>query len=55
MAEKLCGCIKKVGKEPRSIGICTGTIFNRRNLTRGKFQCKKERKVVFTKKNRKPL
>jgi hypothetical protein len=55
MAKKLCGCIKKVGKEPRSIGICTGTIFNRRNLTRGKFQCRKERKVAFTKKNKKPI
>jgi len=55
LASKLCRCIKKVGDEPRSIGICSGTIFNRRNLTRGKFQCKKERKVTFTKKNRKPL
>uniref|UniRef100_A0A6C0EGW3 Uncharacterized protein n=1 Tax=viral metagenome TaxID=1070528 RepID=A0A6C0EGW3_9ZZZZ len=55
LANKLCGCIKKVGasieNEPKSIGICTKTIFNKRNMKRGKFTCKKNNKprVKFTK------
>jgi len=53
MATKLCKCIKQVGvkikNEPRSIGICTKTIFNRRGFTRGKFTCKKKQKVEFKK------
>ena len=46
--KKLCGCIKKVNtqtnNEARSIAICTKTIFNKRNMKRGKFTCKKNRK-----------
>jgi hypothetical protein len=59
LAQKLCKCIKKVdskvNNEPRSIGICTKTIFNRKGLTRGKFTCKEKRHVSFKKtmKNRK--
>lgn len=55
LANKLCSCIKKVGSsienEPKSIGICTKTIFNKRNMKRGKFTCKKNNKprVKFTK------
>jgi hypothetical protein len=51
LAEKLCRCIKKIEpvNEARSIGICTKTIFNRKGLTRGKFECKKNRKVTFRK------
>ena len=53
MATKLCKCIKQVGvkikNEPRSIGICSKTIFNRRGFTRGKFTCKKKQKVEFKK------
>ena len=53
MATKLCKCIKQVGvkikNEPRSIGICTKTIFNRKGLSRGKFTCKKKQKVEFKK------
>lgn len=55
LAEKLCKCIKKVGNnnknigEPRAIGICTKTIFNRKGLTRGKFNCKGKRSVNFNK------
>jgi hypothetical protein len=56
MGTKLCKCIKKVGvkikNEPRSIGICTKTIFNRRGFTRGKFTCKKKQKVEFKKTNK---
>ena len=56
MATKLCKCIKQVGvkikNEPRSIGICTKTIFNRRGFTRGKFTCKKKQKVEFKKTNK---
>jgi hypothetical protein len=57
--KKLCSCIKKVNEQTkdefRSIGICTKTIFNKRNMKRGKFTCKKTRKPQFkftkTKKN----
>ena len=50
---KLCRCIKKIDSyaknEPKSIGICTKTIFNRKGLTRGKFKCKGKRYVNFNK------
>ena len=50
LAEKLCKCIKKIDVlEPRSIGICTKTIFNNKGFTRGKFQCKNKRFVTFRK------
>ena len=53
LALKLCKCIKKVNtkddNEPRAIGICTKTIFNRKGLTRGKFKCKGKRFVKFNK------
>ena len=64
LSEKLCRCIKKVEPEyapdtNKSIGICTNSIFNRKNLKRGKFKCKGKRSVKFqknigaiTKKNR---
>ena len=45
LSEKLCRCIKKVGKsvksEAKAIGICTRSIFKRKGLKRGKFTCKK--------------
>ena len=45
LSEKLCRCIKKVGKsvksEPKAIGVCTRNIFKRKGLKRGKFTCKK--------------
>ena len=51
MAEKLCKCIKSidVNNEPKSIGICTRTIFNNKGYTRGEFQCKKTQSVQFVK------
>lgn len=51
MAEKLCKCIKSVdvNNEPKSIGICTKTIFNSKGYTRGKFKCRDKRKVSFRK------
>ena len=56
LATKLCKCIKKVGVkikiEPRSIGICTKTIFNRNGFTRGKFTCKKKQSVELKKTNK---
>jgi len=53
MAQKLCKCIKKIDPiyEAKSIGICTKTIFTRKGLTRGQFQCKKTQSVKFRKKN----
>ena len=49
MAEKLCRCIKKVDvkNEPKSIGICSKSIFVNKGYTRGKFTCKKIRTVKF--------
>lgn len=55
LSEKLCKCIKKIEpkNESRSIGICTKSIFKKKGLTRGKFNCKGKSKVIFnkTKKN----
>lgn len=62
LADKLCRCIKKVekGNEARAIGICTKTIINSKGIKRGKFTCKKNKKILLskirknvTKKNRK--
>jgi len=50
LAEKLCKCIKKVGPETKSIAICTKTIFNNKNLKRGKFKCTGKRSVKILKK-----
>ena len=51
LSSKLCRCIKKVEptNEARSIGVCTKTIFNRKGLTRGKFNCKGKQRVSFNK------
>jgi len=50
LSEKLCKCIKDIDvEEPRSIGICTKTIFNKKGFTRGKFRCKNKRFVTFRK------
>ena len=51
LAEKLCSCIKKVNpvNEAKSIGVCTRSIFNRKQLKRGTFRCKRGRKVSFRK------
>jgi hypothetical protein len=55
LSEKLCRCIKKVDpeNEKKSIAICTKSIFNRKELKRGKFNCKvkgnKKQSVKLTK------
>ena len=53
LSEKLCRCIKKVGEteEQKAIAICTKSIFNRKGLKRGKFNCKgkDKRSVKFAK------
>jgi hypothetical protein len=51
LALKLCRCIKKVSptNEAKAIGVCTRTIFNRKNLTRGAFTCKRGRSVQISK------
>lgn len=55
LAGKLCRCIKKVDpiNEPRSIAICTKTIFNRKHYIRGTFKCKGKKIVTFRKSNSK--
>ena len=52
LSEKLCNCIKKLDlNEKNAIAICTISIFNRKNLKRGKFNCKKNRSVKLQKMN----
>lgn len=53
LTTKLCRCIKKVDKEneARAIGICTKTIINNKEFTRGKFTCKKKQSIILKKKN----
>lgn len=52
LSEKLCRCIKKIDTviEAKSIGICTKNIFNRKGLTRGKFNCKGKQNVTYKRK-----
>jgi len=54
LSEKLCKCIKKVSptNEAKAIGVCTKAIFNRKGLTRGKFNCTGKKQVVFSKTKR---
>lgn len=49
--DKLCRCIKKLDpdNEVSSIAICTSTIFNKKNIKRGKFTCKKKRMIKLSK------
>jgi hypothetical protein len=51
LALKLCRCIKKVSpsNEAKAIGVCTRTIFKRKNLMRGPFTCKRGRSVQVSK------
>ena len=53
LSDKLCRCIKKVGKsvksEPRAIGICTKSIFKQKGLKRGKFTCRRRRSIELGK------
>lgn len=56
LATKLCRCIRKVNQGPRSIGICTKSIFTQRHLNRGSFRCKgRNRTVNVTKKTKKRI
>ena len=41
-----------INNEPKSIGICTRSIFKNKNLSRGRFKCKNNQSVVV-KKNKK--
>jgi len=52
LSEKLCRCIKKVDTiiEAKAIGVCTKNIFNRKGLTRGKFNCKGKQNITYKKK-----
>ena len=53
LSTKLCRCINKLKQfKSRAIGICTKTIINNKNLTRGKFTCKKPYKISVTKKRK---
>jgi len=54
LSEKLCRCIKKIDTdvEAKSIGICSKNIFNRKGLTRGKFNCKGKQNVTYKKINK---
>lgn len=53
LANKLCRCIKKVGKhipEQMAIGTCTKTVINNKGLTRGKFTCRNKQTIKLYKK-----
>ena len=49
IAKKFCSCIKKVAKkfkqEGIAIGICSKSVVGNKGLKRGKFRCKKSRKI----------
>jgi len=50
LANKLCRCIKSLNKNKKlkeqiAIGICTKNIFNKKNITRGKFTCRKKQTI----------
>ena len=50
LSEKLCRCIKKIpGNEKKNITICTKSIFQRKNLKRGKFSCKTKKRLHLEK------
>lgn len=51
MADKLCKCIKRIDpkNEPKSIAICTKTLFNNKGYRRGKFTCIGKRNINITK------
>jgi hypothetical protein len=59
LAEKLCKCIKKVKKnddehdnetsvedESKAIAICSNSIFEKKGLERGLFDCKKKPRLI---------
>ena len=55
MNQKLCRCIKKVGKqrkqenERRDIGICRKSVISRKNLNIYKFKCKNKKVLLPSK------
>jgi hypothetical protein len=51
ISEKLCKCIKKIDHKyhSKAIGICTKSIINKKGFKRGKFTCKKKRKINLSK------
>ena len=57
LATKLCRCIKKVDKndEPKSISVCTNSIFKNRGLKYNAFQCAPAFTLLKTKRNKHSL
>ena len=51
LASKLCKCIKKIDptNEPKSIGICTKSVINRKGFRRGKFTCRTKPSIQIKK------
>lgn len=51
LANKLCRCIKKFGSddESQAISICKNSIFTKKGLTVGKFNCKKTARLIPSK------
>jgi hypothetical protein len=56
IALKLCRCVKKLEPRlgPKSIGICTKSIFNSKGYIRGKFKCKMHSRVTVKKRTIRP-
>lgn len=57
LATKLCRCIKKVDQndEPKSISVCTDSIFKNRGLKYNAFKCSPAFTLLKTKRNRQSL
>lgn len=51
LADKLCRCIKRVKipsdiDESRAIGICKSSVLNKKNISAGRFSCKKRARFL---------
>lgn len=60
LADKLCRCIKRVKNtsdkdENRAIGICKNSVLNKKDISAGKFSCKKRAKFIKNGKTRQTL
>ena len=53
LTKKYCSCIEKVKVKPnvkgREIGICTNSVIKKKGFKRGRFTCKKKKKVYLYK------
>ena len=65
LAQKLCKCVKKLQRKTKkrqrkklrnpATRICSASIFNKRGIKHGRFNCKKKPKLYVSKKNKRYL